>query len=156
MGVEIGRLQRRAGPEYLGVVDRLVSEGRLEFIKGRLSGLAAAEEENPGFFYQTDRDQPPLRREAPVGITIGCVGTTDLGRSPASLMQNLIRRKLCAPNASRRGFLINERYEASANFYIMGPLIAGNHAGTVRIWHAESCHRIISIARQFADVLVRE
>ncbi len=153
VGVEIGRLQRRAGPEYLGVVDRLVGEEKLEFIQGQLSGLAAAEEENPGFFYKPDRDQPPLRRDAPVGITIGCVGTTDLGRSPASLVQNLLRRKLCAPNASRRGFVINERYEASANFYIMGPLIAGNHAGTVRVWHAESCHRIISLTRQFADVL---
>ena len=156
VGVEIGRLQRRAGSEYLGVVDRLVGEGKLEFVKGRLSGLAAAEVENPGFFYQTDRDLPPVRREAPVGITIGCVGSTDLARSPASLMQNLIRRKICTPNPSRRGFIINERYEASKNFYIMGPLIAGNHVGTVRIWHAESCHRIISMAQRFADVLIQE
>lgn len=89
-------------------------------------------------------------------MSIGSVGSTDLVRSPASLVQNLIRRKICTPNTSRRGFVINERYEASKNFYIMVPLIAGNVIDTVRIWHAESCHRIISLARQFADVLIPE
>ena len=156
VGVEIGRLQRRAGPEYLDVVDRLVGEGRLEFIKGRLSGFTAAADGTPSFTYLAGSGAAPIKCEAPVGVTIGCVGAVDLGKSSAPLIQNIIRRKICAPNKSRRGFIVNERYEASGNFYIMGPLIAGNYVGTVRVWHAESCHRIISIAQRLAEVLALE
>ena len=156
VGVEIGRLQRRAGAEYLNVVERLIAEGKFEFIKGRLTGLAVAEGETPGFSYLTEGKDGPQKRTAPIGVTIGCVGAANLGKSSAPLIQNILRRKLCAPNASRRGFIVNERYEATENFFIMGPLIAGNYVGTVRIWHAESCHRIISIAERFADVLAAE
>lgn len=153
VGVEIGRLQRRAGAEYLNVVDRLIADGKLEFIKGKLIAITTAEASSPGFSYRENGAEIPRKREASIGVTIGCVGAVDLGKTATPLIQNIIRRKLGAPNASRRGFIVNERYEASENFYIMGPLIAGNYVGTVRVWHAESCHRIISIAESFAQVL---
>ena len=156
VGVEIGRLQRRAGAEYLNVVDRLIAGGKLEFIKGRLHAIASAADDRPGFSYRENGAEIPQKRAASIGVTIGCVGAVDLAKTAAPLMQNLIRRKLCAPNASRRGFIVNEHYEASENFYIMGPLIAGNYVGTIRVWHAESCHRIISIAERFAEVLAAE
>ena len=153
VGVEIGRLQRRAGGEYLNIVDRLVADGKLEFIKGKLNAITTAPDGRPGFSYRENGAEIPQKREASIGVTIGCVGAVNLEKTPAPLIQNIIRRKLCAPNASRRGFIVNEHYEASENFYIMGPLIAGNYVGTVRVWHAESCHRIISIAETFAEVL---
>ena len=68
-------------------------------------------------------------------------------------MQNLIRRKICVPNDSNRGFLINERYEAQKNLFVMGPLVAGNLAGKIRVWHAESCGRIIGMSKQLAEFL---
>ena len=153
VGVEIGRLQRRAGAEYLNVVDRLIASGKLEFIKGRLNAITTAADDRPGFSYRENGAEIPRKREASIGVAIGCVGAVDLGKTFTPLIQNVIRRKLCAPNASRRGFMVNEQYEASKNFYILGPLIAGNYVGTVRVWHAESCHRIISIAERFAEVL---
>lgn len=154
VGVEIGRFQRRAGAEYLDVVDHLVASGKLEFIKGRLCGLDVTEDSGLRFTYATDGDKAPRQESAPIGVVIGCVGIADLSRSSAPLIQNLLRRKLCEPNASKRGILVNENYEASENFYVMGPLIAGNYVGSVRVWHAESCHRIISIAQGFSKVLV--
>ena len=71
----------------------------------------------------------------------------------AALLQNLIRRGLGAPNASQRGLAINAEYEASPGCYVMGPLVAGNIIGTVKVWHAESCTRIIQLSQNLAAIL---
>jgi hypothetical protein len=42
----------------------------------------------------------------------------------------------------------------SKNCYLMGPLVAGNIDGNFKIWHAESCQRIINLSKQLAEVLI--
>ena len=92
--------------------------------------------------------------DAPVGVVINCAGFQDVTRSSSVLIQNLIRRKICVPNDSKRGFRIDKNFEMSKNCYLMGPLVAGNMDGNFKVWHAESCQRIINLSKHLAEVLL--
>jgi uncharacterized NAD(P)/FAD-binding protein YdhS len=148
--VEIGKLQRRAGGEYLDVVDSLVERDRLTFVKGRFLRHSI----DSGCEYIDAETQLPTKIDAPIGVVINCAGFQDVTRSSSQLIQNLIGRGICTPNNSKRGFKIDRHFAASKNCYLMGPLVAGNIDGDFKVWHAESCQRIISLSKQLAEVLV--
>lgn len=154
-GVEIGKLQRRAGPEYLDTAHRLIADGKLEMHAGRFVQHLPADAGGPGFAYLEGRTGGPKILAAPIGVIVSCAGFQDVGKSSSTLLQNLIRRGLGAPNASGRGLAINAEYEASPGCHVMGPLVAGNIIGTVKVWHAESCTRIIQLSQQLAEILAR-
>ena len=155
-GVEIGKLQRRAGPEYLDVAQTLIAQGKLEMHKGRFVKYLARDEGGPGFKYMEGRTGGTKVFSAPIAAVVSCAGFQDVTKTSSVLIQNLIRRGGCAPNASKRGFAINAEYEASPDCYVMGPLVAGNIIGTFKVWHAESCTRIIHMSKQLAEILARE
>ena len=155
-GVEIGKLQRRAGPAYLDVAHRLIAEGKLELHKGRFAQYLAPGENGPGFKYLEGRTGGPKVIAAPISVIVSCAGFQGLTQTSSILLQNLIRRGLCTPNASKRGLVINAEYEASPRCYIMGPLVAGNIIGTAKVWHAESCARIMQLSQHLAGILLRE
>ncbi len=153
--VEIGKLQRRAGGEYLDVVDSLSERGKLTFIQGKFHRYLAATQSGSGCEYIAPGSASPIAIDAPIGAVINCAGFQDVTTSSSILIQNLIRRGICIPNDSRRGFTIDKNFEASKNCYLMGPLVAGNIDGEFKVWHAESCQRIISLSKQLAEVLIR-
>jgi uncharacterized NAD(P)/FAD-binding protein YdhS len=155
-GVEIGRLQRRAGAEYLDVVDDLVAQGRLEMLAGRFVSLHASEPGQHTCEYLSGRSGEGKAVAGPFSAIINCARCEDLTNSSSTLVHNLIEKRVCVPNDSDRGFLVSEEFEASENCYVMGPLTAGNLAGKIRVWHAESCTRIIGMSRQLAAVLIRD
>ncbi len=152
--VEIGKLQRRAGGEYLDVVNRLIDRDRLTFIKGKFQRYGSPATTDVGCEYISSQSQLPTPIDAPIGVVINCAGFQDVTRSSSVLIENLIRRGICVPNDSRRGFTIDQNFEASKNCFIMGPLVAGNITGDFKVWHAESCQRIISLSKLLALVLV--
>ncbi len=149
--VEIGKLQRRAGGEYLDVVEGLIAEDKLELIKGKFKGYSS----DLGCEYMASETQQLATLNAPLGVIINCAGFQDVTKSSSRLIQNLIRREICLPNDSKRGFAIDKNYKASKNCYLMGPLVAGNIDGNFKIWHAESCQRIINLSKQLAEVLIQ-
>jgi uncharacterized NAD(P)/FAD-binding protein YdhS len=152
--IEIGKMQRRAGYEYLEVVEMLKSQGRITMLKGRFSRFCGFESENALFEYFSGREGHPEILKAPVQVVINCAGFQDLGTPPKGLIQNLIDEGICEANESKRGFVINENFESNPNFFVMGPLVAGNVNNRLRVWHAESCTRIITLSKQLAEVLV--
>jgi uncharacterized NAD(P)/FAD-binding protein YdhS len=152
--VEIGKLQRRAGAEYLDVVDRLVAQGKLEFIKGKFVKCVSRADSDAKCEYIDGKTQVKTVLDAPVGVVINCAGFQDVTKSSSILIQNLIRRNICMPNDSKRGFTIDKKFEMSKNCYLMGPLVAGNIDGDFKIWHAESCQRIINLSKQLAEALI--
>jgi uncharacterized NAD(P)/FAD-binding protein YdhS len=154
-GVEIGKLQRRAGPEYLDTAHRLIADGKLEIHAGRFVRLLPEAAGGPGFTYLEGRTGGPKVLTAPISVVVSCAGFQDVANSSSTLLQNLIRRGICAPNTSRRGIAINAEYEASPGCHVMGPLVAGNIIGKVKVWHAESCTRIIQLSQTLAEILAR-
>lgn len=155
-GVRIGRLQRRAGPEYRDVVERLRADGRLEVIKGEFLRYVPKSQGGPGFEYVETESRTRRVHSAPLAGIVNCGGFSDLTGWSSPLVHNLLRRGICRPNASKRGFLLNEWFEASPGCYVMGPLVAGNLNRALRVWHAESCARIIQLSRQLASALMRQ
>lgn len=152
--VEIGKLQRRAGGEYLDVVDSLVSMGKLRFLKGRFSNYISVDEGGPGVEYTTSDSPDKKILTDGIGFVVICAGFQEVTSSTSVLIQNLIRRQICVPNNSKRGFVLNEHFETAKNCYLMGPLVAGNLNKSFRVWHAESCSRIINMSKKLAEVLV--
>ena len=150
-GVEIGKYQRRAGQDYLNVVDRLILEDRLEFIKGKFSQTIPLSEGKLGFEYVTG-DRQQLFTDS-INIIINCAGFQDLTKSDSILIKNLVERGICTPNDSKCGFEMSGDFEVNKNFYLMGPLVAGNINDKLKIWHAESCGRIINLSRKLAEIL---
>ena len=151
-GVEIGKFQRRAGNDYLNVVENLISTGKLEFIKGKLLQTCLLNDQEQGFEFIDANHQKQCFATA-VQVVVNCAGFQDLMTSTSPLINNLIKRGIAIPNDSNCGFTVNEDFEINENFYLMGPLVAGNINSKFKVWHAESCARIISLSQQLAVVL---
>jgi uncharacterized NAD(P)/FAD-binding protein YdhS len=150
--VEIGKYQRRAGGEYLDVVNNLVAQGKMEFVKGKFVKSAPIATGGSSCEY-LDSDNQQQSVDVPISVIINCAGFQDVTKSSSILIQNLIRRKICTPNDSNRGFVIDKNFKANHNCYVMGPLVAGNIDGAFKIWHAESCQRIITLSEHLAATL---
>jgi uncharacterized NAD(P)/FAD-binding protein YdhS len=153
--VEIGKLQRRAGGEYLDVVNTLVAQDKLTFLKGKFVRDLPLSDGGSGCEYIASEDRQHKILDTPVGVIINCAGFQDVTKSSSTLIQNLLQRGICAPNDSNRGFVIDKDFKASKNCYVMGPLVAGNIDGSFRIWHAESCQRIVGLSQHLATVLMQ-
>lgn len=150
-GVEIGKYQRRAGEHYLNVVDNLLMNGKLEFLKGKFVGTT---EGKAGFEYiAADSQQKEIFTE-PIKVLINCAGFQDVTKSSSTLIKNLVDQGICTPNDSKIGFKISGDFEANDNLYLMGPLVAGNINDKLKVWHAESCGRIFNLSQKLAEILV--
>ena len=152
-GVEIGKYQRRAGADYLNVVDKLVLEDKLQLIKGKFVRVINLPCGGSGFELLTS-DRQIQQITKPIKVIINCAGFQNLNHSSSPLIRNLVQQGICTPNDSLCGFEMNENFEANQNLYLMGPLVAGNINAKLKIWHAESCGRIINLSQQLAQVLV--
>ena len=124
-----------------------------EFIKGKFIQQVHAESNCFKFEYEDFSENVKKVFSEPVNILINCVGAADLQKSFSTLIQNLIKKKTCLVNGSKKGFIVNENFESTENFFIIGPLLSGTLNKKLRIWHAESCPRIFSLSQQLADFL---
>jgi uncharacterized NAD(P)/FAD-binding protein YdhS len=151
--VDIGKLQRRAGGEYLDVVNNLIDQNKLDLIKGKFVQYSAPVSGKSNCEYRDSENmiQPVL--DTPIRIIINCAGFQDVTKSDSVLIQNLIQRGICVPNNSNRGFITDKNFKANRNCYLMGPLVAGNIDGDFKVWHAESCQRIIGLSEKLAAAL---
>lgn len=152
-GVEIGRLQRRAGLEYTQPIFDLIESKKLKFIKGRFTK-----------FYEKDgktmvnfvNDEEHTRTDF-FNMVINCAGSSGLtkdGMTP--LLSQLKSSGMCKPTKSNHGFQVNNKFQIKPGFYINGPLLAGNVVGEMGIWHVEHCGRIISFSKEIAKNMIDE
>jgi uncharacterized NAD(P)/FAD-binding protein YdhS len=110
------------------------------------SGLMCATYANPEF-------QAEVTHSVPFSITINCGGFEELDFTSSRFINSLIENELCFVNSTNRGFVVNDRLEASENVYVIGPLVAGNFNEKVRYWHVESASRIVGLAKLLAESL---
>ncbi|WP_419211070.1 FAD/NAD(P)-binding protein [Maribacter sp. X9] len=142
-GNQIGRRQRCAGNHYLSVVNELSHRERFEHIKGRFIELDE-NSEGLSLTYKTNGGSNFKEVSETFNIVINCLGSVDLtsvGLTP--FFKALISEGLCEPNPSKIGFKIDENMQATENFFIAGPLLAGNQIEERIFWHLEHCARII-------------
>ena len=153
-GIKIGKFQRRAGSDYLNIAEKLIFEGKLQFIKGKFAGTIPLGNRQTGFEFVTRTSTEIEVFSDSIQVIINCAGFQNLTKSSSPLINNLIQRGICTPNDSLGGFEMNENFETSENFYLMGPLVAGNINQKLKVWHAESCGRIFNLSQNLANVLI--
>ena len=148
-GMQLGRFQRRAGPEYCDVVDELTAGGRLHFIAGAFSGIGV-----DGRITFVDSDGVSQRSVTPFDAVINCSGFTTLSQLGAdSLLGGLLEKGLISTTRWGRGIAVDDSLSAAPGMYVMGPLLAGNVIASGAIWHMEHCGRIIAYAAVLAETL---
>jgi uncharacterized NAD(P)/FAD-binding protein YdhS len=152
-GQEIGKFYRRAGDDYSDKVKKLQRQRKLKFIKGEFIKVNRS-----GFQYKNSSEGTMENFVQPIDIIISCSGSNNLAKGPSTskLINNLIDREICKVNPSGRGFCVNAQFETDKNFYVMGPLLAGNVIGNHKIWHAESCIRIFNLTLDLANQLLKK
>lgn len=154
-GVTFSKMMRRAGRDTRNAADELVNQGILTMVKGEFRGLNPVSS-GDGLVAATYTDlegQQDVTHPTPFSIAINCGGFEELDRCSSRFINALIDRGLCKANTTNRGFLVNDRLEASENLYVIGPLLGGNFNDKLRFWHVESALRIAGLARLLAESL---
>ncbi|MEO7283728.1 FAD/NAD(P)-binding protein [Gelidibacter sp.] len=146
-GNEIGRRQRCAGVFYLQTINRLQTLNKFEHIAGRFLSIVPINSFTYSFKYLDTRSKTEVLYKDPINIIINCIGSETLNEPISNLYTNLINSGLCVPNPSYKGFKVNSNFEASNNFYIIGPLLSGNVINNKAVWHVEHCGRIIAFSK---------
>lgn len=134
-GVEIGRLQRRAGGDYRGVLEALTNAGRLELVP---------ESVRPDEIGSGPHD---------TAIDASGFGAMEPGQNP--LIDSLIGNQLARTTACQRGLVVSDSLEASPGLFVVGPLLAGNVLDGRPMWHLEHAGRIIAMACELGVELGR-
>ena len=152
-GVEIGRLQRRAGMEYTQPINELLKSKKLKIVKGKFLNLCFEDKRTLVNFI----DDRGISKKDFFNIVINCAGSSGLTeRGMTPLLKQLKDSGLCKPTISNHGFIVGDKFEIKKGFYINGPLLAGNIIGDMGIWHVEHCGRIISFSKQIAKNIIDE
>ena len=153
-GPQLTRLIRRSGPAYKGSAVDLITKQKLQLLQGRFEQL---EQANHGAILKyTDTNGEAKQYDEPFKVIINCAGSDDLQDSSSRLISSLVKQKLCAINLSRKGFLVNESFEAAPNLYIMGPLLGGNMNNRIHFWHLENVARLLYLSPLLADELLSQ
>lgn len=157
-GVELGRLQRRAGPEYSDLAERLAAEGRLFVRRGRFKCITAIDDSGAQVAYECDGTTMLLPDR--LDVIVNCGGFARIDELPEhEFLRRIVDRGTCHLTASGAGIAVNDVMEANDGLFVMGPLLAGNVVAGTPIWHLEHCGRIstssASLARTLAERLRR-
>tara|TARA_B100000902_G_scaffold399752_1_gene472305 strand:- start:2842 stop:4464 length:1623 start_codon:yes stop_codon:yes gene_type:complete len=153
-GLEIGRLQRRAGLEYTQPIEELSLTNKLDVIKGKFINFSKDIDMTKVLFKKDNAGETQMRRYDVVINCAGSSGLTKAGMSP--LLKQLIESGLCSSTPSNHGIEVGDNFEVMPGFYINGPLLAGNVVGEMGIWHVEHCGRIIGFSKKIAANILDE
>lgn len=145
-GNSIGRMQRCAGSHYTDAITELNQENKLRHLGGRFSSLVLEKKDKSGLIleYTELKSGQKIEDSNIFQIVINCMGATDLfSPDTPKILRNLIQKGLIKPNSSKIGLDVDSDFQAAENFYIVGPLLAGNVIDKKPLWHLEHCGRII-------------
>lgn len=153
-GPQISRLIRRSGPAYKNSSDYLINASKLKLLRGRF--LEIENTSAGGALWYSNEDEQVQTCPLTFKVVINCSGSDDLQNSSSRLIRNLLRRNICKINLSEKGFIVNDKFEAAPNLYIIGPLLGGNMNKLIHFWHLENVSRLLYLAPYLADELLLE
>ncbi|MFI5158433.1 MAG: FAD/NAD(P)-binding protein [Sphingobacteriales bacterium] len=152
-GMQLSSLFRRSGVDYKTGSGLLHELEKLVLLKGSFDKIDCTD--NVGKLHYTANDpHQKLIYPEKFKVVVNCTGSDDLGRSSSKLIYNLVHNGIAAVNLSGKGFLVNERFEAAPNLYVIGPLLGGNKNERIHFWHLENASRIMYLAPYLAECLV--
>ena len=151
--IRLHNMFRRAGPEYRNAAQLLIDFQKVIMVKGSFLNFCSSEKGNYLNYFDIETAQEktyPLDFKA----IINCSGSADIDSSSSRLLLNLVDKNICRMNLSRKGFEVNEKFEAAPNIYIMGPLLGGNVNKLIHFWQLENAARLTYLAPYLAKELL--
>ena len=153
-GPQLSRLFRRSGPAYKDSSDSLIKAKKLKILKGGFLNVESTSQ--GGLLKYTNGTNQPKTHLLSFKVVINCSGSDTLQNSSSSLIYNLVQKNICNVNLSGKGFLVNEKFEAAPNLYIIGPLLGGNMNELIHFWHLENVAKLLYLSPYLADILLAE
>ena len=151
--IRLRNMFRRAGPEYRNAAQLLIDFQKVIMVKGIFLNISSSEKGTILNYFDNETSQ---QRTYPIDFKaiINCSGSADLDRSSSRLLFNLVNKNICRMNLSRKGFEVNEKFEAAPNIYIIGPLLGGNVNKLIHFWQLENAARLTWLAPYLAKELL--
>jgi uncharacterized NAD(P)/FAD-binding protein YdhS len=149
-GMQFSKLIRRAGKDYYTVVNSLLTTNKLNFLKGTFNNVNRNTSTALTNKFQFLQNGVVKEYEIPMAVYINCMGFEPLNETTSPLLGSLIENNICEIHPNNIGFTVNEYFEASKNFYIMGPLLNGIFNKQNKLWHVENAKSIYHLAKQWA------
>lgn len=152
-GVEIGRLQRRAGDEYCDAADALVDQDRLSVVAGRYGGVTPAPN-GVVVWYEDATTKHPISFARPMSVVVNCSGPSAMAVPSASrFIDSVLKMGVFRATDAAGGLAVGDGMEATRGLYVNGPLLSGNIVADRPVWHVEHCGRIIQFSTLLAGHL---
>ncbi|QUR69705.1 hypothetical protein F6B93_09645 [Mycobacterium spongiae] len=153
-GMNFTKLVRRAGRDYRQATDELAAQDALSLLAGEVVRVHACAPGQPIATLSYRAEGAEHTHPLPFAAVVNCAGFEELDECSSPFLVSIMCNKLGRPNRTNRGLLVNDAFEATPDFFVIGPLVGGNFNSTMRFWHVENAPRIRSLAKSLATNLV--
>ncbi|MBK0332487.1 FAD/NAD(P)-binding protein [Brachybacterium sp. MASK1Z-5] len=142
-GTKVGRFARPTGGDYQRTASELLESGRVHAERGHFEH---AENSAAGWRVTTSTEEGISTLERTFGVIINCAGFENVAETRDGFLRSLQDESGLRSSTSRTGFEVDEHFQAAPGVFVAGPLLAGNLNSALRVWHLESCRRILAMA----------
>jgi uncharacterized NAD(P)/FAD-binding protein YdhS len=139
----VNRFSRPTGGDYQQVASRLLAERDIEIVDARFEHATAGP---AGWTVSVGSPAGSSQLEGTYGLIVNCTGFQTLDSTEDPLLRSLLDTGTVTATPSRRGIMVDDRFQAAPGVFVAGPLLAGNLTETLRVWHLESCRRILAMS----------
>lgn len=153
-GMDFTKLVRRAGRDCRQAAAELAADGKLSLLAGEVVRVGACASGRPFATVHYRAAGTVHAHPLPFAAVVNCSGFEELDACSSPFLVSAMRNGLCRPNRTNRGLVVNDDFEASPDFFVIGPLVGGNFNPEIRFWHAESAPRIRCLAKSLAATLL--
>jgi uncharacterized NAD(P)/FAD-binding protein YdhS len=153
-GMNFTKLVRRAGRDCREASEELATDGTLCMLAGEVLRVDACPSGEPFATMKYRAAGAEHVHPVPFAAVVNCGGFEELDACSSPFLVSAMQNGLCRPNRTNRGLFVNNDFEASPDFCVIGPLVGGNFNAKIRLWHVESAPRIRSLAKSLAASLV--
>lgn len=153
-GMNFTKLVRRAGRDCRQASEELAADGTLSMLAGEVVRVDACAPGEPFATVTYRASDGEHTHPVPFAAVLNCSGFEELDACSSPFLLSAMQNGLCRPNRTNRGLVVNDDFEASPGFRIIGPLVGGNFNPTIRYWHVESAPRIRLLAKSLAASLL--
>ncbi len=161
--------RHRIAPEVAGRLKRMISEGRLEIVAGRVTGMIEVLRDAPSASSVAPQDErmelavayarrnmpspnSSREREELFGVAFNCTGPLGaMGRTEDALLGQMIGDGLIAIHVLGMGLEVDGASRAGARLWALGPLTKGKYWEIVAV--PDIRHQVAAVADDIAEEL---
>jgi uncharacterized NAD(P)/FAD-binding protein YdhS len=154
-GMDFTKLVRRAGRDCRQASVELAADGTLSMLPGDVVRVDANSSGQP--FANVRYRAAGVEQNHPdsFAAVVNCSGFEELDACSSPFLLSAMSNGLCRPNRTNRGVVVDDGFEASPGFCVIGPLVGGNFNAKLRYWHVESAPRIRLLAKSLSAKLMQ-